>query len=286
VATLERPGGVGLHLTERGEGPPVVLAPYWSGNPSVYEELLTDLAGDHRVLTWDARGTGGSTRRGPYDAETDCADLEAVLDLCGGPAAIIGVVNGTNHAVRVAARRPDLVGAVIAFGTGPLSREHLLGGEGLVASDAVVDAFLKMLESDYRGALRTLIASTNPQMSEDEVRRRVATQLEYCPQEAAVARVRAWAEDDPTEPARSIGDRLWVLSAPDVAGPWLPPRGERQRLTQTLTPDAHVEETRSGEGPISRPALTAATIRRITTSMLSASAPPPDAAEPGRRAPD
>jgi pimeloyl-ACP methyl ester carboxylesterase len=80
MARLERPDGVELHWDQRGEGPLVVLAPYWSGHPGVYEALLADLARDHRVVTWDARGTGESTRTGPYDMETDCSDLEAIVD--------------------------------------------------------------------------------------------------------------------------------------------------------------------------------------------------------------
>ncbi len=181
-----------------------------------------------------------------------------------GPATILSVVNGANVAVHLAARRPDLVAAVVAFGAGPLAREHVLGGEGLVASEAVVDAFLKMLESDYRGALRNLLTSTNPQMSEPEVRERVADQVEYCPQEAAIARVHAWVEDDPTTAAKAVGPRLWVFSAPDVAGPWLPSAEARRKLIGTLMPEARVEETRSGEGPISRPDLSAAALRRVT----------------------
>jgi pimeloyl-ACP methyl ester carboxylesterase len=263
MARLQRPDGVELQIEEQGEGPAVVMGPYWSGNPSVYRELFADLSRDHRVVTWDARGTGGSTRRGPYDMATDCADFEAVLSRGSAPASIIGVANGVNLAVHVAARRPDLVATVIAFGAGPLAREHLLGAEGLIASDAVVDAFLKMLESDYRGALRTMLTSTNAQMSEDELRERVAAQVEYCPQEAAVARVRAWMQDDPLAAARATGRRLWVFSAPHVADPWLPPQAERRRLLETLMPDARVEETRSDEGPISRPDLTAAALRRV-----------------------
>jgi pimeloyl-ACP methyl ester carboxylesterase len=263
---VKRPDGVELHIAEMGEGPPVVLAPYWSGNPTVYQELFADLARDHRVVTWDARGTGGSTRRGPYDMASDCADFEAVLDRGGGRATLIGVANGANLAVQVAARRPDLVATVIAMGAGPLAREHVVGGEGLVASDAVVEAFLKMLESDYRGALRTMLGSTNAQMTEDELRARVAEQVEYCPGDVAAARVRAWMEDDPTAAARAIGRRLCVFSAPNVAGPWLPPPAERRRLIETLMPDAQIEETPSEEGPISRPDLAAAAIRRLTAS--------------------
>src|SRR3989442_1570415 len=54
---LQRPDGVELHWEQRGQGPLLVLAPYWSGHPGVYEALLSDLARDHRVVTWDARAT-------------------------------------------------------------------------------------------------------------------------------------------------------------------------------------------------------------------------------------
>jgi pimeloyl-ACP methyl ester carboxylesterase len=264
---LERPDGVELHWEERGEGPLVLMAPYWSGHPDVYAALLADLAADHRIVTLHARGTGESTRSGPYDMETDCADLEAIIEAAGGGAVVLSVADGLNRAVRVAARRPDLVAAVVAFGTGPFARMHFAGSEGMLGSDAVVNAFIGMVERDYRGALRTLLTSTNEQMSEDELRERVAYQLSYCPQEAAAGRVDAWAEDDPTAAARETADRLWILTAPDVAGPWLPPPDQRKRLIETLTPRAHVEETASGQGPISRPDLAAAAIRRITAQL-------------------
>jgi pimeloyl-ACP methyl ester carboxylesterase len=264
VARLERPDGVDLHWEEDGEGPLVALAPYWSGHPGVYAGLTSDLARDHRVVVWDARGTGESTRSGPYDMKTDCGDLEAILERAGGAAVVIGTANGINHAVRVAGRRPDLVSAVVALGTAPFARAHFEGSEGLITSDNVVNAFIEMLARDYRGALRTLLRATNSQMSEEELRDRVGFQVSYCPQEAAASRVRAWVADDPTEATRRTGERLWIFSAPDVAGPWLPSVDERRRLIETLAPEAHVEETEAGEGPVSRPRLTADAIRRIT----------------------
>jgi pimeloyl-ACP methyl ester carboxylesterase len=263
VARLERPDGVELHWEVGGKGPLVVLAPYWSGHPGVYAGLTSELARDHRVVAWDARGTGESTRSGPYDMETDCGDLEAILEHAGGAAIVIATANGINHAVRVASRRPDLVSAAVALGTAPLARVHFEGSEGLIASDNVVNAFIEMLARDYRGALRTLLRATNSQMSEDELRERVAFQVSYCPQEAAAARVRAWLEDDPTEDTRRTGDRLWIFSAADVAGPWLPSAGERRRLIEMLAPEAHLEETEAGEGPVSSPRLAADAIRRI-----------------------
>jgi pimeloyl-ACP methyl ester carboxylesterase len=267
MARLERPGGVELHWEERGDGPLVVLAPWWSGHPGVYEALLSDLARDHRVVTWDARGTGKSTRAGPYDMETDCSDLEAVLEEAGGGAVVISTADGANRGVHVAAKRTDLVTAVVALGTAPFARTHFEGSEGMIASDNVVRAFIEMVERDYRGALRTLLSATNPQMSEAELRERVGFQVSYCPQEPAAARVRAWSDDDPTAAARETGERLWILAAADVAGPWLPPARERRRLTEMLTPMAHIEEGEAGTGPISQPGLSAEVIRRISAPL-------------------
>lgn len=266
MATLTRPDGIELHTEERGDGPPLVMAPYWSGHPGVYEDLLADLALDHRVVTWDARGTGQSTRAGPYDMDTDSSDLEAIVDQAGGGAVVISTADGANRAVRVAAGRPDLVAAVVALGTAPFARMHFEGSEGMIASDSVVDAFIKMVERDYRGALRTLLTATNSQMSEEELRERVGFQISYCPQEPAAARVRAWADDDPTAAARETGDRLWILVSPDVAGPWLPPPDERRRITEALIPKARIVEGVEG-GPISQHRRAADAIRQISAPL-------------------
>ena len=267
MARLERPGGVELHWEERGEGPPTVLAPWWSGHPGVYEDLLSDLARDHRVVVLDARGTGRSTHAGPYDMQTDCDDLEAILEEAGGAAVVIATADGANRGAHVAARRPDLVAAVVALGTAPFARTHFEGSEGMIASDTVVGAFLEMVERAYRGALRTLLAATNAQMSEAELRERVSFQISYCPPEAAVARVHAWAEDDPLSAARETGERLWVFAAPDVAGLWLPPARERRRLTEALIPEARIVETDGTTGPISQPGFAADLIRRISAPL-------------------
>jgi pimeloyl-ACP methyl ester carboxylesterase len=244
-----------------------MLAPYWSGHSGIYDGLFADLQRDHRVVTWDARGTGESTRSGPFDIETDCGDLEAALERVDGATALIGVANGANVAVHVAARRPELVGSVVAFGTGPFARVNFADSDAMVASESVVAAFLEMLQRDYRAALRTMLTATNPQMSEDELRERIDFQFAYCPQEVACERVRAWAEDDPTKAAAEIGERLWIFSTTSVAGAWLPPTEERRRLAQELTPQAHLEDVEEDEGPISRPDIVAGALRRITEPL-------------------
>lgn len=260
---IERPDGVKIHWEESGSGPLVVLALYVNSHPSTYDPLAAELGGDHRVVRYDDRGTGASDRTGPYDMETGAADLEAVIEEAGGPAVVVTLADTTHRAVRVAARRPDLVDALILPGGSPAGRKELAGSEAMVASDSVVDAFLSMGERDYRGALRTVVAAANPQMSEDEVRERVQLTVDYLPQETAVARWRAWADDDTSEAGRECGDRLWLLYSEDMSGGWFPAGEEGRRLARRLFPAAHVEEVE--DGMVSRPDLIAGVVRRVTS---------------------
>ena len=89
---LERPDDIEIHWDARGEGPAVLIVHQllWS-YPHVYADLIEDLARDHRVVTYDPRGCGSSTRRGPYDPATDTADLEAVAEAAGAPAVAVAV---------------------------------------------------------------------------------------------------------------------------------------------------------------------------------------------------
>jgi len=167
--------------------------------------------------------------------------------------------------VRVAARRADLVPALIVPGGNPAGRQALGGTDAMVASESVVDAFFSMAETDYRGAVRSLVAAGNPQMNEDEVRERVRLQVDYQPQEVAVSRLRAWADDDATEYALECGDRLWLLYSDDTGGGWFPAGEEGRRLARRLFPAAHVEAI--DNGIMSRPDLTADAVRRVTSEL-------------------
>lgn len=269
VPELSRPGGTQIHFEVQGDdGPSVVLASYWSWNPSVYEELLSDLGTDHRVVTYHLRGTGDSSRQGPYDMETDIGDLETVVEAAGDPAILLATADGSNRAAKLGARRPDLVGAVISFGTAPFARVSFEGQEGMVTSDTVVDAFMEVLESNYRGGLRNLLEATNPQAGEDELRERVNAQADFCPAEAALPRFKAWLEDDPREESRALGERLWIFAAPGIAGPWLPPTEQLERMTREQMPEANVVQIEPG--PISAPDVAAEAIRRAGAPLRGA----------------
>ncbi len=278
TGTIDRGEGVELHWEERGEGPLVVISCHWSGYPPVFEPLIEELQNDHRIVTYDARGTGRSSRRGPHDMVTGAADLSAVIERTGRAAVIVTMTDACNRAVRVAAARPDLVAGVIAPGTLPVHRSALEGTQALISSDAVVDAFLEMLANDYRGAQRTMMATANPQMSEDEVRERVNLQIAYCPADVALERTKAWRNDDPSVAARECGDRLWLLWSPDMVGPWFPPVHEVDRVLSGELPEAHLEAI--DIGPISAPGLTAEIVRRVTAPADDALRAAHQSAEP------
>jgi pimeloyl-ACP methyl ester carboxylesterase len=268
MAHLDRPDGVRIHWERRGSGPPVVLTPYATFHPSAYDPLEDELLPDHTVVRYDDRGTGPSDRAGPYDMETGAGDLEAVIEAAGGTAVVLALADASHRAARVAARRPDLVDTLVLVGGSPAGRSRLEGTDAMVASDTVLDAFLSMGETDYRGAIRTIISAGNPQMSEDEVRERVRLQIDYQPRETIVARWRAWAEDDATEAGRACGERLWILVSEGTTGGWFPAGTEAMRISRRLFPRAHVEEL--DDGIISRPDLFAGVVRRVTSEARAA----------------
>jgi pimeloyl-ACP methyl ester carboxylesterase len=265
VPVIERAEGIELHWEERGDGPLVILAPYSIFHPSVYDPIAAELVRDHRIVRYDDRGAGQSTRIGPHDMITGSEDLAAVIEASGEAAVIVGLGDACNRAVRVCAERPELVEAILTPGGMPAGRKRLEGSEAMASSDTVVDAFLSMCETDYRGAVRSLVTAGNPQMSEEQIRERVRLQTEYQPQETALARLRAWVEDDSLEAARASGEKLWLLCADNTGGGWFPAGREAAKLSRQLFPEAHVEEIE--DGIMSRPDLTASIVRRVTAPL-------------------
>lgn len=258
---LERREGARLRWTERGDGAAVLLLPAVWSPPGIYGGLIEDLARDHRVITYDPRGCGSSTRAGPYSASADADDLEALLDFAGSAAVAIGVADGLNRGARVAAKRPDLIHRLVAIAPSPaaiLPRTELAGTEVIGASESVIDVLLTLLDTDPRSALRAMIAAINPEIDEDRLRERVEAVAEYVTQEAGAARARGWVQDDVANDLQELGERLSIFyGGPDP----LFERALPQRFAE-LFPRARAEEI--ADGPVSRPDLMAARVRSLT----------------------
>ena len=180
---------------------------------------------------------------------------------------MVALADCVNRAVRVAASRPDLVEALIVPGGNPAGRRSLEGTDAMVSSDSRRGRLHRAWpETDYRGAVRSLATAGNPQMSEEEIRERVRLQVEYQPQEDGVPPPAGLGRrTTPSEPGRQCGDRLWLLYSDDAGGGWFPVGEQGRRLARRLFPEAHVE--RIEDGIISRPDLTAAAVRRITSAL-------------------
>jgi pimeloyl-ACP methyl ester carboxylesterase len=259
---LERPDGAEIHWEEHGRGPLVLIAHQvlWS-YPQVYAGLIEDLARDHLVVTYDPRGCGRSSREGPYDVATDAADLRAVAEVAGGDALALAVGYGYNLVARVTAERRDVISNVLCMtpaAAAILPRSELRDSGLMGASDAVIEMVMTMLSTDPRTALRTMVAATNPELSEDQLRERLDRVSAYISPDSARARVEAWFQDDTSEAARALGDRLWILHG--EAEPLF--EGALGARVAELYPEAHVEELRGG--PVSRPDLIALRVRRLT----------------------
>jgi pimeloyl-ACP methyl ester carboxylesterase len=85
------------------------------GRASHWTGTARRLAPRHRAVALDQRGHGSSGKpEGPYSREAYVADAEAAIEQLGlAPAVLIGHSMGALTAWQLAARRPDLVSAVV-----------------------------------------------------------------------------------------------------------------------------------------------------------------------------
>jgi pimeloyl-ACP methyl ester carboxylesterase len=115
-------GGVALAVWEFGEvrrapagRPGVLLLHGLMGRASTWAETARWLSPRFRTVAFDQRGHGGSGKPdAPYTREAYVADAAAVIERTGiGPAVVVGHSMGALTAWQLAARRPDLVRAVV-----------------------------------------------------------------------------------------------------------------------------------------------------------------------------
>jgi len=258
MPVVEREGGVTLFWQEWGDGPGLLVLHSYIQHPLVLDGLIAELQPGHRVVRYDARGCGESTRKGPYDPETDIADLLAVAEAAAPIAAVAANGDASNRAVHAAARRPDLIPYVISLETVPLMPGQAEGTDALVASRGVLDALVSTMRADFRTGLTAAVQRGNPDMTQDEVRERVDATVAYTDHEAALARLEAWVNDNAGGDPQALGDRLVV--AYEGAGAWF--TAELVDRGRELLPEARFLKLESGA--ISRPDLTAAVVRDVT----------------------
>ncbi|MFD9353646.1 alpha/beta fold hydrolase [Streptomyces sp. NPDC060031] len=148
---LETADGRRLAYTDfGGPGAPLLALHGHFQDGSAFERLAREVGPAWRVIALDQRGHGESDRAAEYSRDGYVADAAAVLEHLGlGPAVVLGHSLGGVNAYQLAARRPELVRAVVVEDIGAVveddlsfalgwprraaSREALLAGTGSAA---------------------------------------------------------------------------------------------------------------------------------------------------------
>jgi pimeloyl-ACP methyl ester carboxylesterase len=122
MARIDR-DGVGIHYEVAGHGPAVLLTHGFSASSHMFAGVVSELATDHTVVTWDVRGHAGSDSPddpGAYSTPLSIADMGAVLDAAGvGRAVVAGHSLGGYLSLEYRLAHPERVRALVLIGTGP-----------------------------------------------------------------------------------------------------------------------------------------------------------------------
>jgi 3-oxoadipate enol-lactonase len=148
-----------------GDGPAVVFSHSLFRDRTMFEAQVARFGRAYRVVAYDHRGQGASARSTSVDMDTlaeDAAGLIEALDL--GPCHVVGSGMGGFVALRLVARRPELVrSAAVLASSGDeeqagnvqalLDHARTLDESALVAAEAVVRR---------KGVLGELVGTTVP----------------------------------------------------------------------------------------------------------------------------
>ncbi|MBG0567083.1 alpha/beta fold hydrolase [Actinoplanes aureus] len=150
-----------MHLDYRtaGAGPPVLLIHGGAEDAGMLTGQADALAATRRVIWYDRRGTGASTRDDwPGSGADQHADDAAMLlrELGAVPATVLGFSSGGIVALALAARHPELVTEAIAWE--PPAVAMLPDGEQMrTALHEPYEEHLRRRPGDWRGAYHVLL---------------------------------------------------------------------------------------------------------------------------------
>lgn len=110
---------ISLYYEDFGTGSPMVFTSSGNASHSMWQGQVAHFARSHRTITYDWRGTGGSSKpSGGYSGEAATADLLALVrDVAGEPAVLVGHGMGAHVSLMASVQCPELVrGLVLANG--------------------------------------------------------------------------------------------------------------------------------------------------------------------------
>jgi 3-oxoadipate enol-lactonase len=117
---------VRLHYEESGRGPVVVLAHGGGGDLTQWRHQVADLARDHRVIAYDARGHGQSSTAADCSIPAMVDDLGALLGhLDVRRTSLVGATLGGVTVLEFALVHPEVVEALVVVSTAPDTTDEM-----------------------------------------------------------------------------------------------------------------------------------------------------------------
>ena len=124
------PDGVQLAYSSIGQGPPLMKTGNWMTHlefdleSPIWRPLYRELAADHTLIRYDARGNGLSDRAvDEISFDAFVSDLEAVADAAGiSRFALLGISQGCGVSIAYAVRHPERVSHLVLYGGFALGR--------------------------------------------------------------------------------------------------------------------------------------------------------------------
>ncbi len=92
-----------LACDQLGDGAPVIIVLGAFNTRDTGAPLAAALAAHHTVFNYDRRGRGGSGDHAPYAVEREIEDLDGIVQMAGGRAAVLGFSSGAALALAAAA---------------------------------------------------------------------------------------------------------------------------------------------------------------------------------------
>ncbi|MGI5273241.1 alpha/beta fold hydrolase [Nonomuraea sp. CA-218870] len=146
MTTVTSRDGTAIAYTRVGTGPALLLVDgamcHRASGPNT--GLAEELAGDYTVYTYDRRGRGESGDTAPFAPEREIEDIEALIEMIGGPVFLYGISSGA--ALALAAAASGLPVSKIAVFEPPF----------------VVDGTRPPIPADYATRIETLLAQGKP----------------------------------------------------------------------------------------------------------------------------
>lgn len=121
-------GGYSTYYQSAGSGRPLVLVHGVGGSSLTYSANIEALARHHRVYAVDVPGHGRSEKPLEYEVEGAVPFIAAFIkEVCGGPAALVGMSAGGLMCALTAATHPELVTHLVLVSSAGLGRDVALG---------------------------------------------------------------------------------------------------------------------------------------------------------------